>query len=1045
MVTPIEVSDDPDNIDDNDIHLHMQAMADLHDEEVIISEREEHNSSSNLIEYTEEINNDANTSKISYENVMPTSPKAILSVHADHDADHYNDDDISKVLTTLEPIAKDQEEIPEDNTIVFEVIIPHEDVATTVITDEKGTTIPISTSIPEAPTIVSISNANQIEEYELARMQLDDLSKPCSRGRPKSSKNRTSSDSVDKKQRADSATNGVMSKAKSEGVGRKTTITSKILTKNEIKKEISQLVAPLDTSDVSPLQSLPKQNLVKNMQNRLAKTIEVNATTPIRPIIKPEPNTGTIEIPSELILGSDDSALIFNTSDTSTKSLLHEDLLAILEGNDEDEAPEQKHTEPILDKEAEKQIAMKQMLALPQKQKGRPKNQTSSKPSEKRPIKKSIKRENVSALVTSLVSEWSESDSESQLDVLLHRDDIKVEPDSTTSKPPRKVVKVEVVKPTTAEPTFKRSRIIKKKIIWDPDAPETAISYASFVHSSSSSTSNKKSPPVKKPLAEPKILNKSKLPDDKPKEAKKRSTESTSPSAMKKRKISEIDKLLGDEGAVNMLNALKQENNNGDASSDTSEHQPARARAKRPQTPQKSSPPATTIKKEGVKRKKSYNPKSDSWDYIYSHRGDDSMIIRRRSNSSYSSTTSPRRLSIDASHKQTKSSASSDTASDKAVDHRKPTVSKFNKMPKSTKEKNFEFAKPISRQVATSNNDATTAIQHSILMDIQDKSNKIMSNKNANKIQAARRSARSATICDYNRSPPMFTLKPPKEKKLTPKMETTVDEKSVEKKSEEDMRVERDKGVVDLIFSPNNNGPIKNSYTIPFMNAVTKALHNLSTDAACKLVVLSTATDTFCNGIDYSVLVPATPEKRKAAALELSNTVKNFINTLGSFKKPIIACVSGQNSGIGVTILPLFDVVFASKNATFETPYAKIGQIPEGITVLTASNKISQSARNELIFLCETLNAYDACEHGLVTKILTTNNNAFKSEVLGHAQTISALSAQTFEATKAFSQRDFLPKLLDGLAEEQKLLVGHWTSAECQQNITQFLNTHNWS
>lgn len=63
--------------------------------------------------------------------------------------------------------------------------------------------------------------------------------------------------------------------------------------------------------------------------------------------------------------------------------------------------------------------------------------------------------------------------------------------------------------------------------------------------------------------------------------------------------------------------------------------------------------------------------------------------------------------------------------------------------------------------------------------------------------------------------------------------------------------------------------------------------------------------------------------------------------------------------GLGVTILPLFDVVFASENATFEVPSTAIGQVPEGVSVFSSTSKLSHnivSIRNDLFNFIRTLN-----------------------------------------------------------------------------------------
>ncbi len=43
-------------------------------------------------------------------------------------------------------------------------------------------------------------------------------------------------------------------------------------------------------------------------------------------------------------------------------------------------------------------------------------------------------------------------------------------------------------------------------------------------------------------------------------------------------------------------------------------------------------------------------------------------------------------------------------------------------------------------------------------------------------------------------------------------------------------------------------------------------------------------------------------------------------------------------------MLPLFDVVIAAQNSTFNLPHVQIGSNPEGISILQASDKVNSSA-----------------------------------------------------------------------------------------------------
>jgi len=71
--------------------------------------------------------------------------------------------------------------------------------------------------------------------------------------------------------------------------------------------------------------------------------------------------------------------------------------------------------------------------------------------------------------------------------------------------------------------------------------------------------------------------------------------------------------------------------------------------------------------------------------------------------------------------------------------------------------------------------------------------------------------------------------------------------------------------------------------------------------------------------------------------------IREFLKSLALFSKPLVAGVHGAAVGLGVTMLPFFDMVFASDKATFYTPYAKLGQVPEGAAILTLPHMLGNA------------------------------------------------------------------------------------------------------
>ena len=54
-----------------------------------------------------------------------------------------------------------------------------------------------------------------------------------------------------------------------------------------------------------------------------------------------------------------------------------------------------------------------------------------------------------------------------------------------------------------------------------------------------------------------------------------------------------------------------------------------------------------------------------------------------------------------------------------------------------------------------------------------------------------------------------------------------------------------------------------------------------------------------------------------------------------SFPKPVVTVVNGPAVGLGVALLPLCDIIYASDKASFCTPYVRLAQTPEGCSSYT--------------------------------------------------------------------------------------------------------------
>ncbi|KAJ6644511.1 Chromodomain Y-like protein 2, partial [Pseudolycoriella hygida] len=900
------------------------------------------------------------------ENSVSTEPEEMIEyclaaaqpVTNEGEHDTFSDEGTEKVLTTLETIHTDSAD-------------GEEPYGTYEIEDMPSNDQAISSEKP-------VAENKELSESEIARLQLESLGTQKV-GRPKKSQVTI----IDEK---GNISNSKLCSLPDDQSGKEEVEGS---VKTVAEEEV--IVIPVD--EISSTTNEGDCQLERRMSS-LTESPSTGAAE------------GAIEIPKELITGKALVSPIFVQN--NSKPLQNEDLLAILEGDD-DSLQEHKSADTSMTVEEEKVVALKQMMSLPVNPRGRRPNPAKSK-------KKEIKPK-ASNLVSLLRSDWSDNESK--------KGESEGENDKPKQTPKSSKPAAVINQQIDSERTERRSRIIKKKIIWDPDAPETAFSYASLVQSTSK---------------KPKIAQTKPKETDDSNEARKRKSSSTSPATVKKKRVGEIDKLLADEGAANILNELKHENNNADISDSEPtpiEKSPSKRLARKAISDGNDVPPrlnepaktdtavqknvrkpkntSSTPKKEPKKRGANKSA-SASWDYIYNdklgNRGDDSMIIRRRSNSSYSSSASLR-LSIEGTLND----------NEKSVEN-------------NAKTKTFEFAKPSVKKNPTNE---TAPRKQLILSDLRGKLDKKGTTK-ADGENVIRRSSRAVVADNAELNNVKAAAEQQKKVESQPNKRKATEKVSDTTYSE--ITVKMLQHSAHIVLAPNSGGKLRNSFSVQMMDEVTRALKDLSTNSTVRAVLISSSHGSFCNGIDFSGLIQNTVDKRRQSANELSTAVRDFITAIAKFQKILIAGVHGHTIGIGVTILPLFDVVYATNKTLFSTPYAKIGQVPENATVFAKSNKISNRLKTELFYLNETVKAADALQSGLITKVIS--GDAFEDEIVQQTERIGEQSSQSMETTKALTHFDIIDKLDHDLAKEQKLLIQHWTTSECQERFNNFLSKEKW-
>ncbi|XP_006825184.1 chromodomain Y-like protein 2 [Saccoglossus kowalevskii] len=236
------------------------------------------------------------------------------------------------------------------------------------------------------------------------------------------------------------------------------------------------------------------------------------------------------------------------------------------------------------------------------------------------------------------------------------------------------------------------------------------------------------------------------------------------------------------------------------------------------------------------------------------------------------------------------------------------------------------------------------------------------------------------------------------------------------------------------------NTTVKNAINPQVCKEIINALCNATYDDS-RVVMISGSGSVFCSGIDLNYLADRPIEQKKKTAREMTDALRELIYTIIKFPKLLVAAVNGPAVGLGASILPLCDIVYASDKAFFHTPYARLAQTPEGCSSYTFPLIMGPAMANEMLLGCKKLTAIEACQKGLVSQVFWPTS--FMQEVIPRLQNLAAVSVKGLQVSKALIRSHSNAKLEYTNESECQALQERWGSTECYKAIKSFVADEN--
>lgn len=248
----------------------------------------------------------------------------------------------------------------------------------------------------------------------------------------------------------------------------------------------------------------------------------------------------------------------------------------------------------------------------------------------------------------------------------------------------------------------------------------------------------------------------------------------------------------------------------------------------------------------------------------------------------------------------------------------------------------------------------------------------------------------------------------------------------------ETLQVTTEEGITTIRL---NRPSKKNAITTEMYSEIVAALNQAAKDDSV-LTVFTGAGDFYCSGNDLSNFTKVPEGGVEEMAKRAGELLRGYVKTYIDFPKPLVAVVNGPAVGIAVTVLGLFDLVYATDRATFHTPFSQLGQSAEGCSSYTFPKIMGPAKASEMLLFNKKLTAAQACELGLVTEVFP--DSSFQSEVWTRLKAYAKLPPNSLSLSKQLIRSVEKERLHAVNDAEVKLLTERWTSDECFNAIMNF-------
>ena len=233
-----------------------------------------------------------------------------------------------------------------------------------------------------------------------------------------------------------------------------------------------------------------------------------------------------------------------------------------------------------------------------------------------------------------------------------------------------------------------------------------------------------------------------------------------------------------------------------------------------------------------------------------------------------------------------------------------------------------------------------------------------------------------------------------------------------------------------------SNPEFKNALSPEIYAAGVEALNAAETNPEIRSVIITGEGTTFCAGGNLQRLLANRQQPKEVQAQSIDG-LHNWIDSIRTYPKPVIAAVEGAAAGAGFSLALACDFCVAADNAVFVMAYSTVGLSPDGGGSWALVRTLPRPLVNELLMCGERIGAQRLFDVGLVNRVCSSGSAL--QEALALAERLNARAPNVLASVKELLNDAATNNLSQHLQAERNHFVRNLHHANGGEGIDAFL------